>query len=321
MCATEKRRLRKRGKLVDPTTRVFINERVCEGCGDCSVKSNCLSVEPIATPLGTKRRINQSTCNKDYSCVNGFCPSFVTVEGGRLRKAMVASGTFDAATLPPLPTVADTHQRIIVAGVGGTGVVTIGALAVMAAHINGQSAAVLDQVGMAQKGGAVTSHIHLGPAVATAATLDEITALRIPEGQADLVLACDQIVGNMAGIVAAIAPGRTFVLANADVSITGDFTTDRNAMPDATMLTRKLLARAGPEHFAVHPFTRLAERLFGDAIASNLLMVGFACQKGWLTLDLAAFDAAIDLNATAPGHEQGSFCLGSSVGGRRCGSL
>ena len=302
MCATEKRRLRKRGKLEDPTTRVFINEMVCEGCGDCSVKSNCLSVEPVETAFGTKRRINQSSCNKDYSCLNGFCPSFVTVEGGKPRKAKGSADGFDPATLPvPTPLTA-RHQRIVVGGVGGTGVVTIGALAAMAAHIGGRSAGVLDQVGMAQKGGAVISHVHLAD--------DAITALRIPEGQADLVLACDQIVGNMQGIMAAVRPGHTHVIANADVSITGDFTTNSNAAPDATLLARRLRERTGAEHFAAHPFTQLAERLFGDAIGSNLMMVGFAWQKGWLAIDMTAFETAIDLNGTATAMNKAAIAWG-----------
>ena len=305
MCATEKRRLRKRGKLVDPTTRVFVNELVCEGCGDCSVKSNCLSVEPVETLFGTKRKINQSSCNKDYSCLTGFCPSFVTVEGGKLRKSKGAANSFDPATLPEPIGAYDSHQRIVVGGVGGTGVVTIGALAAMAAHINGRSAGVLDQVGMAQKGGAVISHVHVSQ--------EPITALRIPEGQADLVLACDQIVGNMQGIMAAIAPGRTFVIANADVAITGDFTTNRDATPDATLLARRLRERAGDERFAAHPFSQLAERLFGDAIGSNLMMVGFAYQKGWMALDMAAFEAAIDLNGTATAMNKTAVAWGRRI--------
>jgi indolepyruvate ferredoxin oxidoreductase len=302
MCATEKRRLRKRGKLEDPNTRIFINELVCEGCGDCSVKSNCLSVEPVETAFGTKRRINQSSCNKDFSCVTGFCPSFVSVEGSILRKVTGISERFDPATLPTPVVAASAHQRIMVAGVGGTGVVTIGALAAMAAHISGQKAGVLDQVGLAQKGGAVVSHIHLSQ--------EPITALRIPEGQADLVLACDSVVGNMEGVMAAVASGRTHVIANADVSITGDFTTDRDAAPDAKLLTGRLRERAGDNNFAAHPFTRLAEKLFGDAIGSNLMMVGLAYQKGWIALDMVAFEAAINLNGTATAMNKAAIAWG-----------
>jgi indolepyruvate ferredoxin oxidoreductase len=287
MCATEKRRLRKRGKMVDPTTRVFINELVCEGCGDCSAKSNCLSVEPSTSEFGTKRRINQSSCNKDYSCLTGFCPSFVTVEGGRVRKAQLPAHQETVAL--PQPTVpAPDHQRVLAAGVGGTGVVTIGALLSMAGHIGDRKVAVLDQVGMAQKGGAVTSHIHIGG--------DDITALRIPPGEADLVIVCDQVVGNARDVIAAIDRERTFVLANADVSITGDFTQNPSAIADASFLERRLERAAGADRFHALPFTRLAEKLLGDAIGSNLMMVGFAYQKGWLALDFANFKTAVDLN-------------------------
>jgi indolepyruvate ferredoxin oxidoreductase len=288
MCATEKRRLRKRGKLYDPTTRLFINEFVCEGCGDCSAKSNCLSVEPIQTEYGVKRRINQSSCNKDYSCGNGFCPSFVSVEGGRLRRPKVVDQGDALAPLPPPALTPSVHQRLVVAGIGGTGVVTIGALTAMSAHIAGRKAAVLDQVGMAQKGGGVTSHIHVAD--------DEILALRIPAGQADLVLVCDQIVGNTRDVITAIESGRTNLLVNADVSITGDFTQNSDAVADPSLLARRLMNAAGERHFSAFPFTTLAERLFGDSIASNLMMVGAAYQKGWLNLDPSAFTAAIELN-------------------------
>lgn len=302
MCATEKRRLRKRGKLEDPPKRAFINELVCEGCGDCSAKSNCLSVEPVDTAFGTKRRINQSSCNKDYSCLNGFCPSFVTIEGGKPRRAKAAAQSFDPSALPARGAAPSGHQRIVVAGIGGTGVVTIGALTAMAAHISGRGAGVLDQVGMAQKGGAVISHVHIAD--------DAITALRIPAGEADLVIACDQVVGNMRDVMIAVSPGRTRVVANMDVSITGDFTQNRNAAPDATLLARRLTQRAGAEHVAAHPFTRLSERLFGDAIASNQMMLGLAWQKGWIDFDPASFDAAIELNGTAVELNKAAFAWG-----------
>jgi indolepyruvate ferredoxin oxidoreductase len=287
MCATEKRRLRKRGRMEDPSTRVFINELVCEGCGDCSAKSNCLSVEPVQTGFGVKRRINQSSCNKDYSCTTGFCPSFVSVEGGSVRKPQ-SKDPLAGVILPPPPTAISTHQRVLVAGVGGTGVVTIGALLSMAGHIHGRKVAVLDQVGMAQKGGAVTSHIHVSN--------DAISALRIPPGEANLVIVCDEIVGNARDVIAAIDQGRTRVLANADVAITGDFTQNPTAVADSSLLARRLEQTAGESCFLAFPFTRLAEQLLGDAIGSNLMMVGAAYQKGWLSLDEAAFTAAVELN-------------------------
>ncbi len=287
MCANEKRRLRKRGRMAEPERRVFINDLVCEGCGDCSAKSNCLSVEPLQTEFGTKRRINQSSCNKDYSCLSGFCPSFVTVEGGRVRRAS-PSAVLGQESLPAPVAATAVHQRVLVAGVGGTGVVTIGALLTMAGHMAGHRIGVLDQLGGAQKGGAVTSHIHLGG--------EEASALRIPAGEADLVIVCDQVVGNVRDVISALDPGRTFVLSNADVSITGDFTQNPAAAPDATLLARRLASVAGAGHFHAFPFSRLAERLLGDAIGSNLMMVGFAFQKGWLSVDLEAFRTAVQLN-------------------------
>lgn len=307
MCATEKRRLRKRGKMVDPEKRLFINELVCEGCGDCSVKSNCLSVEPVKTSFGVKRRINQSTCNKDYSCVNGFCPSFVTVEGGTLRKKerQVKFGT-KAADLPaPVVCVEDGHQRIMVAGVGGTGVVTIGALLSMSGHLAGRNVAVLDQVGMAQKGGAVTSHVHIAR--------DTIKAVRIPVEQASLVIVCDQIVGNSRDVMSAIAPGKTCVIANADVLITGEFTQNRNAIADSSLLARRLEQHAGADRFIAYPFVRLAEALLGDAIASNLMMLGAAYQKGWVDVDLPALEAAVGLNGVAIDFNLAAFAWGRQL--------
>jgi indolepyruvate ferredoxin oxidoreductase len=300
MCATEKRRQRKRGRLPEPAARVFINDLVCEGCGDCSARSNCLSVEPLETSFGVKRRINQSSCNKDMSCIDGFCPSFVTVEGGTPVRRLV-----DVA-LPELPMPVTpqpvTHERILVAGVGGTGVVTIGALVAMAAHIGNRKAAVLDQVGMAQKGGAVTSHIHIAD--------EAITALRIPAGMADLVLVCDQIVGNAKDVIAAIMPHRTRVVANTDVGITGDFTRNRNAIAPADQLARRIADRAGTDNVLAYPFTRLSERLFGDAIGSNLMMLGAAWQRGWIRLDYDALEAAIDLNGQAPSLNRAAFAWG-----------
>jgi indolepyruvate ferredoxin oxidoreductase len=301
MCATESRRQRKRGKLPEPTTRAFINDLVCEGCGDCSIKSNCLSVEPIDTPYGVKRRINQSSCNKDLSCVEGFCPSFVTVEGGKVRKIAARTGNVAGLTTLPQPEIqsGSPHQRILVAGIGGTGVVTIGALLSMAAHMKGHNVGVLDQVGMAQKGGAVVSHIHVAD--------DDIGALRILPGQADLVLACDQVVGNAKDVMAAISPTKTHVVANADVSITGEFTRDRNAVADGALLARRLSGRTGAGNFIAQPFARLAERLLGDGIGSNLMMVGFAWQKGWLALDRTALDSAMELNGSAVAMNREAF--------------
>lgn len=306
MCATEKRRLRKRGKMEDPDTRVFINHAVCEGCGDCSVKSNCISVEPLETVAGVKRRINQSSCNKDLSCLTGFCPSFVTVQGGRLRKAD-AKAWLSTLSPPPIPSggAADGQQRIIVGGIGGTGVVTIGALVSMTAHMQGLHASVLDQVGLAQKGGAVTSHIQLGPS--------PVGAPRITAGGADLIIAADELVGNGREVMAAIEPGRSRVLVNSDVSVTGDFAQNRNALVDGPMLEARLAQRAGKANFAAFPFTRLAEKLLGDAMGANLMMVGYACQRGWLALDMAAFQGALELNGVAVPMNKAAVLLGRQL--------
>jgi len=306
MCATEKRRLRKRNKLHDPDKRVFINELVCEGCGDCSAKSNCLSVEPVETPFGTKRRINQSSCNKDYSCTTGFCPSFVTVEGGvPARAAPLLAQALETIALPQPPTRESDHERIVVAGVGGTGIVTIGALVAVAAHAAGTEVGVLDQVGMAQKGGAVVSHVQVAK--------NRVAALRIPPEMASLVILCDEVVGNSRDVIASIAPGKTPVLANSDISVTGDFAQDRKAIPDASLLAARLKKRAGEDLFHAYPFTQLSTNLLGDAIGTNLMMVGFAWQKGWINLDAKLFDAAIALNGAAVEMNRKAFVLGRQL--------
>lgn len=289
MCATERRRKRKRGKMEGAESRAFINALVCEGCGDCSTKSNCLSVEPMETPLGTKRRINQSTCNADLSCINGFCPSFVTLEGAEVRRRQADATGLDPL-LPPAAAALPGHTRLLLAGVGGTGIVTTSAVLATAGHLAGREAAVLDQIGMAQKGGAVTSHVHIG---------GPVHALRIPAGQSDLVLACDQIVGNSADVMASLDRDRTRLIANADVSITGDFVADRNAVVDTNLLARRIRQRVAEPNFIAFPFSRLAESLFGDSIAANFMMVGLAYQKGWLPLGLEDLRHAIELNRSA----------------------
>ena len=305
MCATELRRHRKRGTLPDPQRRVFINEAVCEGCGDCSVQSNCLSIEPVETDIGVKRRINQSSCNKDMSCLRGFCPSFVSINGGQLRKS--APSSIDELLGEPIPQPAIpaevSHTRILVAGIGGTGVVTIGALLSAAAEAAGFSVAVLDDVGMAQKGGAVQSSIHISRSP------EEIQALRIPAGGADLVLACDQIVANGKEVMGAIDPGRTRVVSNGSVAITGDFIRAGNIV-DAGLVHRRLEGRAGAGNVERYDFTMLAERLLGDAIASNLMMVGLALQRGLIPLSVETIEQAIDRSGTAVGMNRRAFQIG-----------
>jgi indolepyruvate ferredoxin oxidoreductase len=305
MCAAEMRRQRKRGLIADPQRRVLINELVCEGCGDCSVQSNCLSIEPVDTPFGVKRRINQSSCNKDTSCTRGFCPSFVTVEGGRLRGPALPSleGLLERAVPEPLTREARPHTRIVVAGIGGTGVITIGALLATAAHLRGRAAAVLDETGMAQKGGAVLSSIHIANDAA------EIKSLKVSACSADLILACDQIVSNGADVMYAIDPGRTQVVANADVAITGEFTRS-GISADRGLLHRRIADRAGEERVHSMAFSALSERLLGDEMAVNLMMVGFAYQNGMLPLDGAAIDTAIEANGVSVAMNRRAFHIG-----------
>ncbi len=231
-CATEKRRRRKRGTMVEPAKRVVINELVCEGCGDCSVQSNCLSVEPVETEFGRKRRINQNTCNKDYSCVKGFCPSFVTVEGGQMKSAKktAAPERPNPFTLPPIPEpalpVAETPWGIVVAGVGGTGVITIGQLLGMAAHLEGKGIVTQDSAGLAQKGGATWSHIQI------ANRMDAINTTKVGTAEADLVIGCDPIVAANKATLAAMRAGRTYVALNTHGSPTAAFVTQpRLAVP------------------------------------------------------------------------------------------
>ncbi|MBU4612093.1 indolepyruvate ferredoxin oxidoreductase family protein [Achromobacter sp. GG226] len=298
-CASEKRRRRKRGAYPDPAKRVVINERVCEGCGDCSDKSNCLSVEPLETEFGRKRAINQSSCNKDYSCLNGFCPSFVTVEGGKLRKpGVTASGETAAVPAADLPEPAlarlDVPYGVLVAGVGGTGVVTIGQLIGMAAHLEGKGCSVLDMAGLAQKGGAVHSHVVL------AATPANIHSTRVALGEADLILAGDLVVGAGQETLARAQAGRTHALLNGDVTPTSAFIHNPNWTLPGSDLTRDLAqACGGPERLDVLEAGRLAVALVGDALYANPMMLGYACQKGWLPLRRESLRRAIELNGTA----------------------
>src|SRR5476649_342354 len=303
-CAAEKRRRRKRGKFPDPAKRVVINELVCEGCGDCGSKSNCLSIVPVETEFGRKRAIDQSTCNKDYSCLKGFCPSFVTVEGGQLRKKRpVVQEVLSALPQPALPPL-DRPYGILVTGVGGTGVVTIGAILGMAAHIDGKGATVLDMTGLAQKGGSVYSHIRL------AKRPEEIHAVRIAAGEARLVLGCDMIVAASDEAIAKMQSGFTRAVINGDVATTGGFTKD----PDLQMPTRDLsdaireACGSGAADFV--DATDLATALLGDSIATNLFMVGYAWQKGLVPIGEAAILQAIELNGAAVESNKKAFDWG-----------
>ncbi|CAO3429489.1 indolepyruvate ferredoxin oxidoreductase family protein [Azospirillum endophyticum] len=306
-CAAEKRRRRKRGRMADPDRRVVINERVCEGCGDCSTQSNCLSVVPVDTEFGTKRTIDQSSCNKDFSCLTGFCPSFVTVEGGTLRKVRPAAAPVpDAGDLPePAPPSLDQPYRLLVTGVGGTGVVTIGAILGMAAHLEGLACSILDQTGMAQKGGAVMSHIVL------ARRADRIHAARIAPGGADAVLGCDLLVAAGEDGLSHMQAGRTRAVLNRHETVTGGFTRNPDERLPLPLLVRRVADACGGDA-AVDALdaTAIATGLLGDAIMANLFLLGYAWQKGLIPLSATAIDEAIVLNGTGIAANRAAFAWG-----------
>jgi len=293
-CAAEKRRRRKRGQFPDPPKRVFINEAVCEGCGDCGVKSNCLAVVPLETALGRKRAIDQSACNKDFSCLKGFCPSFVTVHGGRPRRGKGSAAGGDDVVLPePEQAALDRPFGIVVTGVGGTGVVTIGALIGMAAHLDGKGCSILDQLGLAQKGGSVVSHLRI------ARSPEAITATRIASGGADLVLGGDLLTTGNADTLDAMAEGRTRVVANGHQIMTGDFTRTADLEFPAARIERAIEAAVGAGAAEFLDATRLATALLGDAIATNLFLLGFAWQRGLVPVSRDSLREAIRLNNVA----------------------
>jgi len=308
-CAAEKRRRRKRGTYPDPAVRVFINELVCEGCGDCSAKSNCLSVVPVETEFGRKRAIDQSTCNKDYACVSGFCPSILTVHGGRLRrgKALQASDKlFVDLPEPALPRL-EKPFGILVAGVGGTGVVTLGALVGMAAHLEGKGATVLDMTGLAQKGGAVMSHVRI------AERQEQLYAPRIATGEADTLLGCDIVVAVSNDALAKTQSGRTRAIVNTGKAITGDFVRNPDhPFPLATM-EAQIREAVGEEQADLFDASRLATLLLGHSIGTNLFMLGYAWQKGRVPLTQDALLRAIELNGVAVADNQAAFLWGRRV--------
>jgi indolepyruvate ferredoxin oxidoreductase len=296
-CAAELRRRRKRGSAPDPARRVIINEAICEGCGDCSAASNCLSVEPVETEFGVKRRINQSSCNKDFSCVDGFCPSFVTVEGGQLRPppraAAPPSVPVPTASAAPMPGKGKAYA-IIVAGVGGTGVVTIGQILGMAAHLEGRGISVLDMAGLAQKGGAVHSHIQIADAP------ERLFATRIATGEADLLLGCDLIVSAGAEVLGKFQPGRTRALLNTSESPTAAFIRDRDWRFPAADLAQQVREAVGVDGHCVRLDAQaLAVELLGDAMYANPLILGAAWQLGWIPLGYESLMRAIELNGVA----------------------
>ena len=291
-CAAEKRRRRKRKLLPDPDLRVVINPEVCEGCGDCSVQSGCVSIEPLETPLGRKRRINQSSCNKDYSCTRGFCPSFVSVSGVQLRKprrAEVDQRLFAALPLPARAQPQPGGSGLMLAGIGGTGVVTVGAVLAMAAHLEGMQASVYDMTGMSQKNGAVLSHLRIAPAGTV------IASQTVGLGEAQLVIAFDMVAAISDESFRSMS-GNTRFLGNARVQATPSFSLNPDERIDTGLIRHKVEARVGIHNLMQVDATGIALALCGDAIATNFFMIGAALQKGWLPLSLEAIERAMQLN-------------------------
>ena len=303
-CAAEKRRRRKRGAFPDPDKRVLINELVCEGCGDCGVKSNCVSVQPNETEFGRKRKIDQSSCNKDFSCVDGFCPSFVTVQGARLRKAQAAAATAPTVPEPVAREIGDKPFSIIVTGVGGTGVVTIGAILGMAAHLEGKACGMIDMAGLAQKGGAVFSHVKI------ARRPEDIHAIRVAAGEADLILGCDLVVSGAKKILAACRPETGFFVNNAEI-YPGEFTRNPDFSLPGERIRRAILEASSGARFI--DATRAALALVGNAIGANMFMLGYAYQAGRVPLSAAAIRRAIELNGEATAMNLAAFDWGRAT--------
>jgi indolepyruvate ferredoxin oxidoreductase len=304
-CAAEKRRRRKRGTFPDPDQRVIINELVCEGCGDCGVASNCVSVQPLETEWGRKRTIDQSSCNKDFSCVKGFCPSFVTVEGARLKKGR---GVETPAGLPALPEpklpAIERPYSVIVTGIGGTGVVTVGAILGMAAHLEGKGVGIIDMAGLAQKGGAVYSHIRIANDPA------DIHSIRVAAGGADLVLGGDIVVAGTKKVLAAVKHDATHIVANLAEFLPGDFTRNPDFSLPTERLKRAIVAAAGRTHSHFVDAGRLASGLTGQSIGANMVMLGNAYQTGALPLSAEAIEHAIELNGEAAAMNVAAFRWG-----------
>jgi indolepyruvate ferredoxin oxidoreductase len=305
-CAAEKRRRRKRGKMIDPPRRVFINDAVCEGCGDCGEKSNCLSVVPLETEFGRKRAIDQSACNKDYSCLNGFCPSFVTIEGGRLRrgKAMEADEShFGALPEPALP---DTGRpwNILITGVGGTGVITIGALIGMAAHVDGKGVTVLDMTGLSQKFGAVFSHVRI------ADRPEDIHAVRVAAGEADAIIGGDVVVTASQEALAKMQAGLTRAAVNCTETPTSEFIKNPDWQFPLDLMKRTIVESVGEGRADFIDATGLATTLMGDSIATNLFLLGYCWQKGLVPVSEAALMTAVELNGVAVEANKKAFLWG-----------
>jgi indolepyruvate ferredoxin oxidoreductase len=306
-CAAEKRRRRKKGEFPDPNKRMVINEAVCEGCGDCGIQSNCVSILPKETEFGRKRTIDQSSCNKDYSCVKGFCPSFVTVEGGTLKKSKTGVAKNDDWGDLPQPVLPSIEQpyNILINGIGGTGVITVGALMGMAAHLEGKGASVLDMTGMSQKNGSVTSHVKVAKSPA------HLRAQRIATGEADLILGCDMLTSGAYDAVSKMRPGRTFAIVNQHEQPPGTFAQNPDWQYPAESVEALITESVGgTQAVDFINATKLATALMGDSIASNLFMMGYAWQKGRIPLSEAALLRAIELNGVAVESNKRSFLWG-----------
>ena len=313
-CASEKRRRRKRNEYPDPAKRAVINEAVCEGCGDCSVQSNCLSVEPLETELGRKRQINQSSCNKDFSCVTGFCPSFVTVEGGALKKPKKAAGatsgsTEAAAPALPTPVLKGTAEPygILITGIGGTGVVTVGQILAMAAHVEGKGAIVLDMSGLAQKGGPVMSHVRLADRQA------DLHSTRVGTGSADLVIGCDLIVTASRDALSRMGEGRTWAAINSTGSSTAAFVKNPDWQFPGASSQSEIVKACGAGRVDFIDAGQIATALMGDSIATNMFMLGYAWQKGQVPLTEASLMKAIELNNVSVGFNKAAFTWGRTA--------
>ena len=301
-CAAEKRRRRKRGLFPDPDKRVFINTDVCEGCGDCGVQSNCVSIVPVETELGRKRAIDQSSCNKDFSCVNGFCPSFVTIEGAKIKKAVAKEIDLPDLPEPELPSINGTHN-IVITGVGGTGVVTIGAALAMAAHVDGKGAGMMEMAGLAQKGGAVHIHVRIAEAP------EDISAIRVATGEADALIGGDLVVSAGSKTLGLTQAGRTRAIINSHEIITGDFTRDGDFQIPSDRLRLSVEARL-QDGVAFFDASALARTLLGDTIFSNMVMLGAAWQAGMIPLSHHAIYEAVDLNGAALEQNKRAFEIG-----------
>ncbi|HEU4852322.1 MAG TPA: indolepyruvate ferredoxin oxidoreductase family protein, partial [Telluria sp.] len=308
-CASEKRRRRKKGEFPDPAKRAVINEAVCEGCGDCSVQSNCLSVEPLETELGRKRQINQSSCNKDFSCTTGFCPSFVTVEGGTLKKPKKAAASDAPAAVLPTPAMpsADQPYGIIVTGIGGTGVVTVGQILAVAAHIESKGAIVLDMSGLAQKGGPVMSHVRI------AASQADLHSTRVGTGSANLVIGCDLIVTASRDALSRMGEGRTYAAINSTGATTAAFVKNPDWQFPGESSRAEIVKACGASNVDFVDAGTIATALMGDSIATNMFMLGYAFQKGQVPLAEASIMKAIELNGVAVGFNKSAFTWGRTA--------